>query len=424
MEVKPGGDENLDALGDQAIRRGVVWMRAHAYIKRLFVFMAFNPKNSSRPAVFRVLTIERTLGQHAIPSTVSRVFSFESSMSFAAGWYMLAQKPMDFFLMEGGATLMICLGELGVHPRLVRSRFLAQSRSLVFSVALPTKGAQSPIVKMHEFDLAIKVFDGKTKEDFGREVAALERLFVTESKPLVIPYAFLALEWADGDCKITQLCTGGQDQVNRLLEAAKQIHKTEILSQGDHVQQWTGNSEKWAGAIIMRHGLVTKKLADQAPKVWTLTPVTLANELAARSDGRRLGQLRGDIRLWLEHMRQQKVKHCDMRTANVVFFPNGESKVDTSKHDQGELATQGSWSVIDFGMARLDNEKLAVVWSSESAMCLHLPLSVLGGRNLEAIEPKAILQLDYPLSADADMFFGACISRGNGLLSSYFPAAI
>jgi hypothetical protein len=273
---------------------------------------------------------------------------------------------------------------------------------------------------MHEFDIAIKVFDEKTQDDFQREVAALGRLFVVKDKPPVTPYAFLALEWVGGDCTITQLCSDGQVLVDGILEVAKQIHKTEILS-SDCVQKWAGQSKAWAGAIIMRHGLVTKTLADQAPKVWTLTPVTLANELASRSDGRRLGQLQGDIRLWLEYMRHQKVKHCDMRLANVVFFPNIQTKVDEKKHDQGEIATQGSWSVIDFGMARLDNENLTVVWSSESAMCLHLPLSALKGRDLEDIGPEEILELEYPLSADADMFFGACLSRGNGLLSSYFP---
>ena len=397
LEVKIKNETNL---GDQVLQRAVVWMRVHAFIGRMYVFsvLASKPKPT-----FRVLFSQRSHEENGISSYL---YQCSSARQFLAAWYAISMKPASFFLVAGGGPLMACLGRLKVHPRLVRSRFLKKSRSSVFSIVLPKLVNGNIQVDMFDSQLAIKVFSESTRNDFYRETSALQRLFLDETDKLT-PYAITAFEWSES-CKVIayDLCFGADIILREILGVARAISDKELSDPAEKLYRKKSKKSMksmgdWAGAIVMRHGKVKVERNNLS---WTISPLTLANELlAVEADDRYLLSVERDMQLWLEHMRAKNVAHCDMRPDNVVFFDNPPR-----------------WCLIDFGMARLDGQPLRVTWSMDSSQCLNLPLCVV--KNPGEIVVGETVTLPYPTIADSAMLFNACVSyarRGRGFLSFF-----
>ena len=183
----------------------------------------------------------------------------------------------------------------------------------------------------------------------------------------------------------------------------------------------------------MKHGMMLKSNHEQ---IWTLTPVTLANDLAARNS-LRLRRVYSDIDSWLVALGNKNITHCDIRPTNVVFFENtmeplvatfanltvsksSSSPAAVSSSSQGldlKHNPEGCWCLIDFGMARVDNEKLTLSWSGQTAACLYMPWNVHPANAQRQIpDANQLVELAYPVSADREMFFNSCISFacGNG----------
>jgi hypothetical protein len=420
VEMKVGGEQMTD-LGNQALQRAVVWMRMHAFIKRLFVFLAF--VSGKGTPTFQALVVTRT--QHnGIVKMTSVVYSLDTAEVFLVAWKEVSAKPLEYFLMIGGGSLMACLGQLGIPPRLTRTRFLAQSRSTVYSVALP-QSDNGLHVHMHKFELAIKVFCDSTREDFKREVAALTALFGnSDDDGKVAAYAFQAFEWQNaGPAKETPLFAGGGEALQDLLKSAKTICQAETKGKGGESPdgRWLfecpSGEDGWGAAIVMKHGLVTK---EQRGDQWYVTSVSLATALAgAGHDDERLLCLHSDMHKWFQLMANKGVTHRDMRPSNVVYFDDDSDAGDggDAKSSPADTQPSGRWGIIDWGMARVAGDRVDGVesselhtWSAKGAQSWHMPLGAIPQRDLAQVQDGTASALNYTSECDREMFFNACLS--------------
>jgi hypothetical protein len=285
----------------------------------------------------------------------------------------LAEKPLDWFLMDDGEAILTTMQQLKVPCSFVRSRYLTTSMSPVYSIALPVRRDSNVRVDLYSFSIALKVV--KDKCTFKQEVQALQALFLNAGPSDPAPYAIRAYDCFDKHSTSYDLCDNAEEVLEGLLGEARVIVKHEQEKKEDG---WgfdaTAGIENGAiqkfGVIVMVHGMIDN-IMDTMSKFRLTNARSLSNVLTGFQEDNSLEEHMSlyncfrDVEKELTFAAGRSVSHGDLRPSNVVEFDCAVlAKVrasQTSIHSSHAHRTSG-----DAG-----GELVSSVTSSSSSSCIH-----------------------------------------------------